>query len=499
MKIAVLLSGGVDSSVALARLKESGYTDITAYYLKIWLEDEVSYLGDCPWEEDLSYARGVCEKTGTELKIIPLQTEYFDRVVEYALAELKAGRTPSPDIFCNQRVKFGAFFDRVGESVDRVATGHYARLGGPKGFELPAIASTVAEHGTVTMPAKPPFDPWGDYSSTTEDVAALAAGSGFQARGAGLQTTQALPQTRLLRAPDPVKDQTYFLSHLSPYQVSRLLFPVGDLPKKSVRQLAQKWELPTVARPDSQGICFLGKIPYNEFVRHYLGTKEGPIVEASSGAILGTHQGFWFHTVGQRTGLGLGNGPWYVSAKDPEQNIVYISHASDNPVRDRSTLEIAEINWTSGLWPDSARLERWNNAADALLGNGYNGLQCKLRHGPALIPCKLSWLDGFSPADAVAPEARRLFVSLSRSDAGIAAGQFCVLYFGDECLGGGKIREPEQNFIAELSKKHAFWVAAEAEAQARKPKKKRKAGLPTQPRHTRESGLARRTPENGTH
>ena len=125
MKIALLLSGGVDSSVALRLLLEQGYTDITAYYLKIWLEDELSFLGDCPWEEDLSFARQVCDQAGVPLKILPLQQDYYDRVVSYTVDELKKGRTPSPDIFCNQRIKFGAFYDKVNEEFDKVATGHY--------------------------------------------------------------------------------------------------------------------------------------------------------------------------------------------------------------------------------------------------------------------------------------------------------------------------------------------------------------------------------------
>ena len=128
MKIAVLLSGGVDSSVALRLLQEQGYTDLTAFYLKVWLEEELSFLGDCPWQEDLGVARAVCEQAGVDLEIVSLQQEYLDQVVGYTLEELRAGRTPSPDIFCNQRIKFGAFLDRLDGSFDRIASGHYARI-----------------------------------------------------------------------------------------------------------------------------------------------------------------------------------------------------------------------------------------------------------------------------------------------------------------------------------------------------------------------------------
>jgi tRNA (5-methylaminomethyl-2-thiouridylate)-methyltransferase len=201
VKIGVLLSGGVDSSAALVSLKERmPEADITAYYLKIWLEDELAFLGSCPWEEDLEFARGVCEMTGVPLKVISLQREYWDRVVSYTVSELKAGRTPSPDIFCNRRIKFGAFLDRVGESLDKVASGHYA---------------VVRE------------DDDGLY--------------------------------RIHRSPDPVKDQTYFLSHLTQQQASIALFPIGDRMKEDVRDLARRWDLPTKDRKDSQGICFLEK------------------------------------------------------------------------------------------------------------------------------------------------------------------------------------------------------------------------------------------------
>ena len=350
MNTAVLLSGGVDSSVALYRLLEEGRKDVTAYYLKIWLEDELSGLGDCPWDEDLGYARAVCDAAGVPLKVISLQTEYYERVVEYALSELRAGHTPSPDIFCNQRVKFGAFFDKVGEDVDRVASGHYGvvdRSGGP---------------------------------------------------------------ARLLRSPDPVKDQTYFLSHLSQRQVAQIEFPIGGLYKKQVRELAQRYQLANQSRPDSQGICFLGKIKYNDFVKHYLGEKTGAIVERETGRRLGEHHGYWFHTIGQRSGLGLGNGPWFVVGKDVDANTVFVSHQEHRQEQMRDTFTAGELTW----------IHREPREGEPLT--------CKLRHGPELIPC------------AVAPAGQgRLSVRLASGDAGIAPGQFSVFYSGDECLGAGMI------------------------------------------------------------
>ena len=200
MKIAVLLSGGVDSSVALKLLRRDEEHEITAFYLKIWLEDELAHLGECPWEDDLRFAREICSEARVPLEIVPLQKEYYERVVSYTITELRAGRTPSPDIFCNQRIKFGAFVDSVSASFEKVASGHYGR---------------IAEDG-------------GTF--------------------------------RLLKGVDPIKDQTYFLSHLRQEQVARGLFPIGGLLKSEVRRLALDYELPNRMRADSQGICFLGKI-----------------------------------------------------------------------------------------------------------------------------------------------------------------------------------------------------------------------------------------------
>jgi len=355
MRIAMLLSGGVDSSVALALARRAGHS-ITAFYLKIWLEDELSYLGSCPWEEDLAYARSVCRRLSVPLEVVPLQRDYYERVVEYALAELRRGRTPSPDIFCNQRIKFGVFADHIGPEFDKIATGHYAIIEEREG------------------------------------------------------------RWALRRSPDPVKDQTYFLSHLSQAQVARALFPIGAMHKSQVRRLAQELGLPTSERPDSQGICFLGKIRYPDFVRHYLGERTGSIVELESGSALGTHRGYWFHTIGQRQGLGLGNGPWYVVRKDIERNIIYVSHRARGLERARSEFTACEPNWISGS-PFADRTLR---------------LDIKLRHGPELHSSSVAPLPG-----------DRLHIAMDIPDDGIAPGQFAVFYRGDVCLGGARIAEDE--------------------------------------------------------
>ena len=231
MKIAVLVSGGVDSSVALQLLKNQGH-ELTAFYLKIWLEDELSFLGNCPWQEDLQYVEGVCQKLAVPLRVVSLQKEYWEHVVSYTINQVKAGYTPNPDILCNQQVKFGAFYDVIGDEFDKVATGHYAQV-----FE---------ENGMFF----------------------------------------------LMQAPDPIKDQTYFLSHLNQKQLSRALFPIGHLTKEHVRALAQEFDLPNKQRKDSQGICFLGKLKFDEFLAFHLGKKPGDLIEIETGERVGNSSRF---------------------------------------------------------------------------------------------------------------------------------------------------------------------------------------------------------------
>ncbi len=348
MKIAVLLSGGVDSSVALRLLKKEGH-DITAYYLKIWLQDEFSFLGDCPWEEDLNYARGVCKQANVSLEVLPLQTEYWETVVTYTISEIKEGRTPNPDMFCNSLIKFGQFYDKIDNSFEKVASGHYARL---------------------------EFD-----------------GNKYQ-----LKTT-----------PDKVKDQTYFLAYLTQQQLSRAFFPLGNLNKKEVRKLAMEFDLPNKDRKDSQGICFLGQIKFNEFVKHHLGEIKGDIVDIDSGKKVGEHNGYYFYTIGQRSGLGLSGGPWYVVKKDVVNNIIFISR-ENLAKKAKDTFTVGKFNWISQKVP------------------AKKDLSVKIRHGANYYGCSLNFID-----EGIAE------VKLNKTDQGIAPGQFAVFYDDDLCLGGGVI------------------------------------------------------------
>ncbi|MFT4311666.1 MAG: tRNA 2-thiouridine(34) synthase MnmA [Candidatus Woesearchaeota archaeon] len=351
MKIAVLVSGGVDSSVALALLQKQGH-DVHAFYLKIWLEDDVSYLGTCPWQEDLEYVQKVCSQLHIPLKIINLQKHYWERVVSYAIAEVKQGRTPNPDMLCNATVKFDAFFDAIDDSFEKVATGHYADI-------------EKTPHGY-----------------------------------------------KLKRVRDPIKDQTYFLARMSQKQLARALFPLAPYTKQEIRQLAQTFQLPNKDRKDSQGICFLGKIKYSDFLEHYLGTKPGDIIDIDTQKKVGTHKGYWFYTLGQRRaiGEGLNHGPWYVVKKDAQKNIIYISNNYEQ--KQRNSFWVKNINWI----PTQPPLTK---------------LKVKLRHGKQIYSCTIK------------QENDEYFVQIDGNDQGIAPGQFAVFYDDFYCYGGGIIEEKD--------------------------------------------------------
>lgn len=362
MDVAVLLSGGVDSSVALELLHRAGHR-CTAFYLKIWFQEDFrNFWDNCPWEEDLAYAQETCKRLGVELNVVPLTDEYWEMVVEDSIREIKQGRTPNPDMMCNSRIKFGAFYAHIAQeypgAFDRVASGHYAR---------------------ITR----------DYESR---------------------------QVELALCSDAQKDQTYFLAHLNHKQLWLAMFPLGYLSKPEVRQIAEAADLPTKDRKDSQGICFLGKVKFKEFVAEHLGKCQGPIVEEETGTVLGQHDGYWFHTIGQRQGLGLSHGPWYVVRKDIPSNTIFVSKNYYAEDKRRDAFTCGQFNWIDENFDSMSLVD-------------LAGLQCKVRHGARLYDC----------AFKLSQDRGQGEVFLQEDDQGLAAGQYAVFYHDNTCLGSAKI------------------------------------------------------------
>lgn len=353
MDIAALLSGGVDSSVVVHLLCEQGYKP-TLFYIKIGM-DGAEYM-DCSAEEDIELSVATARKYGLSLEVVDLHREYWDKVAAYAIDKIKKGLTPNPDVMCNKLIKFGCFEQRVGKDFDFTATGHYATI--------------------------------------------------LQRNG----------KTWLGTAKDPVKDQTDFLAQIDYLQVSKLMFPIGGLMKHEVREIALSAGLPSARRKDSQGICFLGKINYNDFVRRFLGEKEGAIIELETGKKLGTHRGYWFHTIGQRKGLGLSGGPWFVIKKDIQENIIYVSHGYGVETQYGNEFRINDFHFiTDNPWTEQ------NKELD---------ITFKIRHTPEFTKGKL-----------VQEGENRFRILSSEKLQGIAPGQFGVVYdkAAQVCVGSGEI------------------------------------------------------------
>jgi tRNA-specific 2-thiouridylase len=353
MKIAALVSGGVDSSVVVHQLKEAGY-DPVIFYIRIGMEDKDGYI-DCPSEEDIEITTFIARKYGCRMETVSLQEDYWDKVIGYTIDAVRRGLTPNPDMMCNKLIKFGIFEDKWGRDFDKIATGHYA--------------TTTAVDGKI-------------FLST---------------------------------AADKVKDQTYFLGQVDYLQVSKLMFPIGHLQKQEVRAIAAREGLPSAVRKDSQGICFLGKINYNDFIRRYLGERPGKIIELETGKKLGEHKGFWFHTIGQRKGLYLSGGPWFVIRKDVERNIIYVSNGYDPETQYGKTVNLQGFHFITE--------DPWGDFSDE------KEIAFKIRHTPEFT---------FGTVRRIGDIYR---IESEDKIQGIAAGQFGVIY--DKtckiCIGSGMI------------------------------------------------------------
>jgi tRNA-specific 2-thiouridylase len=338
-KVYVGMSGGVDSSLTAALLRDQGY-DVTGIYMKNWSQDLPGMI--CPWKEDYQDAKRVAVQLDIPFKMYDFETEYRQRVVDYMVREYQAGRTPNPDIMCNQEVKFKLFLETaLSEGADLIATGHYSRV----------------QNG------------------------------------------------QLLTGVDPAKDQSYFLYRVTEDALRHSLMPIGELQKTEVRKRAHELGLATAEKPDSQGICFVGKVGIKDFLLHELGPQApGPIID-QNGITIGEHDGAIFYTIGQRHGLNIGGGlPYYVSRKDMASNTVYVTTNLDDAELWHKELSLEDLHWINETPTDKT-------------------YQVRLRYRGPLVDCQL---DGSK-------------LTLSEPQRGLAAGQSAVIYDGEWVLGGGII------------------------------------------------------------
>lgn len=348
-RVVVGLSGGVDSSVAALLLKEQGY-DVVGLFMKNWEDEEDEH---CRARDDLIDAVAVADILGIEIEAVNFSAEYRERVFQNFLCEYQAGRTPNPDILCNSEIKFKAFLDHaLALGAHFIATGHYARV---------------------------------------------------RHTPAGVQ---------LLRGVDPGKDQSYFLYRLNQQQLTRTLFPVGDLHKPAVRALAQQAGLPTATKKDSTGICFIGERPFRQFLQRYLPITPGPM-KTPSGQVVGEHQGLMYYTLGQRQGLGIGGAgePWFVAAKDMQHNLLTVVQGHDHPALRSQCVQVEQLSWIAGSPP---------------LPKGPWGAKNRYRQSDAV--CTLHF-----------PTPEHMTLQFEEPQWAVTPGQSAVIYQGEVCLGGGVI------------------------------------------------------------
>lgn len=360
IKVIVGLSGGVDSAVALINLKEQGY-DVEAMYMRNWdsavngdILGNPDLLEDvCPQEKDYQDAVKVAEKLGVKIHRVDFVEEYWDNVFSYFLDEYRHNRTPNPDVLCNKEIKFKAFLEKALElGADYIAMGHYARV----------------IHGDKHY---------------------------------------------LLRGKDGNKDQTYFLCQVNSYQLSKALFPIGDMEKPAVRQKAADYGLEVATKKDSTGVCFIGERNFKEFLKNYLPATPGDIVD-TNGVVVGRHEGIMYYTIGQRHGLGIG-GPgeaWFVCGKDVQKNHLIVGQGTQTELLYANRVIVTNVNIING----------------PLVDNG--NLTAKFRYRQADIKVNIKWLS-----------EDKLEITTTEPSKAITPGQFAVIYDGEYCLGGGIIDE----------------------------------------------------------
>lgn len=401
-KAYVGMSGGVDSSLTAALLVERGY-DVTGVYMKNWTRDLPGM--KCPWADDLADAKRVAVQLGVDFKVFDFEADYKQKVVDYMIDEYKAGRTPNPDIMCNQEVKFKLFLDTALEDgADMIAMGHYARveqvadeLVCSQQTNLRQIASADTSLSAAKLGLSQTFSP-------SQDVSAVAIGK-FANVASRISSSAKLGV--LKKAVDANKDQTYFLYRVTGAALGRTLLPIGEYTKPQVRKMAKERGLYTAAKKDSQGICFVGQIGIRDFLSQYVEQEPGDIVDQESGKILGSHDGAIFYTLGQRHGLDLGGGlPYYVVGKNMTKNEVYVTRDLDSSALWRKKVELHSVHWINTPPPDGT-------------------YDIRIRHRAPLIKAE------------VVAQGDKAEVVISQSQRAITTGQSVVIYKDDTCLGGG--------------------------------------------------------------
>jgi tRNA-specific 2-thiouridylase len=355
-RVIVGMSGGVDSSVAAWLLKQQGF-DVVGLFMKNWEDDDTDTY--CTSRADLVDAASVADVIGIDLEAVNFAAEYRERVFSRFLSEYAMGRTPNPDVLCNSEIKFRAFLDHARSlGADHIATGHYARVRHVGG------------------------------------------------------------QVELLKGVDATKDQSYFLHQLTQEQLAPVLFPLGGIAKREVRAIAKREGIPTWAKKDSTGICFIGERPFRDFLAKYLPKTPGRI-ETPDGNGVGRHHGLAYYTLGQRQGLGVGGTkdgsdlPWFVAAKDPARNALIVVQGHDHPRLYRRTVAAQELHWIAGMRPHPSKF--------ACLG-------AKTRYRMPDAPCSLELGDD-----------DRCHATFDAPQWAPTPGQYLALYDGDVCLGGGVI------------------------------------------------------------
>jgi tRNA-specific 2-thiouridylase len=414
------MSGGVDSSVTAALLVEQGY-NVTGVFMKNWAQDLPGF--KCPWREDLADAKRVAVQLGIPFKIYDFQNEYKQKVVDYMIAQYQAGRTPNPDIMCNQEVKFKLFLETALEDgADMIATGHYAR---------------IFDSGSTKSQSPLLHQGFGGQANSKQSL--ISNAQNFKqthvnrhSRGDGNPVKEAerselptsyfqLPTStfHLRQAVDQNKDQTYFLYRITEEALSKTLFPLGEMTKPEVRVRAKELGLITAEKKDSVGICFVGEIGIKEFLQNFVQTEPGAIIEKKSGEVVGKHEGAIFYTIGQRHGLNVGGGmPYYVVGKDMVKNEVYVTTDLNDGTLWQNTLLVTDVHWINGR-SSAENYEKWEKEG--------RQFQVRTRHRAPLVNCTISRKDEFFE------------VQLKDEIRALTTGQSAVLYDGETCLGGGII------------------------------------------------------------